>query len=414
MSLFKNIFGPRAAATTPPTPGKGASTGIVMQIVGEFTDRSRVEIKNWRDAIVATDDPERPRWVLLQDIYDNLTTDGHLSALLSLRKAATLANPFYIKDLKTGKDIPELTALLETEWFLSLLEHILDAQFRGFTVMELVDPTTMQWQLVPRRNCVPQKGMVLFESNGEKGISYRDPVFVKNVFEVQSINRLGILNNVIPQLIWKKNAQQAWADFSERFGIPLVTATTTKSDKASLDSMESSLRALGQAAQAVLPEGTAITIHDQVTKGDPHKVFQEQINTTNAEVSKALVGGTMITDNGSSKSQSEVHERTLDYKIAESDRRLVEFVVNGKVIPILRLWGFRFPDNVQFVFDRTEQLSLSDHWKIVEGALNYYEMDEAIIADTFNLPIVQKRQSPVETRHAVSQKPGASLSANFQ
>lgn len=115
---------------------------------------------------------------------------------------------------------------------------------------------------------------------------------------------------------------------------------------------------------------------------------------------------------------SEVHERTLDEKIAESDRRSIEFFVNGKLIPILRLWGFKLPDTATFLFDRTEQISLMDHWKIVNEAMQTFEMDQNVIADTFNLPItgIKSASAAVQTGlKPVSGKPAsASLAENFQ
>lgn len=409
-----SFFAPRAAAQ--PTAPTGKGVGIIMQIAGEFSDRSRADIQKWRQAIQAADNPENPRWALIQDIYSNLMTDGHLTAVLNLRKAATLANPFFIKDTSTGKEVPELTALLETEWFYHMLEHVLDTVFHGYTVLELVDPATMRWELIPRRNCVPQQQQVLFEAFGDRGLCYADPAYAKNVLEVVSLNRFGLLNNVVHQLIWKRNAQQTWADFAERFGIPMVTAETDKTGKDDLDKLQKSLMTLGQTAQGILPAGTKITIHDQVQKGDPYKVFQEQIATTNGEVSKAIIGGTMVVDDGSSRSQSEVHERTLDFKIAEADRRMVEFFVNGKLIPLLRLYGLKFPDTCRFSFDRTERISLKEQWDMVQGALNTLDIPTDWISDTFNMPITGvKASQAVPPASAEKGKPAPKgLTKNFQ
>jgi len=395
--------------------GGGSSSSIVMQLTNEFSDRARADIQKWRDALEAADNPDDPRWSTLQDLYANLLTDGHLTAVINIRKAATLSNRFIVRDAKTGKDVPEQTALLKTEWFYKMMEHLLDSVFFKYTVMELVDPVTMRWELIPRRNCSPQRGLIYLEVAGSKGIPYTDPGFARNILELQSISPFGLLNNIIPQLIWKRNAQQTWADFSERFGIPLISAETTKTDKTSLDKIEKQVRALGQAAQAILPEGTKITIHDQAQKGDPHKVFLEQITVSNEEVSKAIVGGTMVVDSGSSRSQSEVHERTLDYKIAESDRRMVEFFVNGKLIPLLRTYGFKFTDTSAFEFDRTESLSLSAHWDIVNEALSFYDVDEEWVSTTFNFPITGKKQGvpgALPAGKKLTEK--APFTANFQ
>ena len=380
--------------------------GLIAQIVGEFKDKTRSDIKKWRGALDAADNYEDPRWFILQDLYDNLMSDGHLQALMQIRTAAVTGNRFYIMD-QDGNENEEASRQLETEWFYNLMERWLYSIYRKYSVNELVDPVNMIWKMVPHRNVCPQFERIYFEVGGNKFINYTDPKFQKNLISVESIHPYGALNDIIPQLIWKRNAQQVWADLSERFGIPMVTAETITTDKKKLDEIEEALNNLGQAANAVLPEGTKVTIHDGSTKGDPHKIFMEQIKTTNDEMSKAFLGGTMVVDDGSSRSQSEVHERTLDEKIAEKDRRMIEFTVNNKLIPMLRMHGFKFNDNERFVFDRSESLSLKEHWEIVQGVLNSYEVDEQWISKTFNVPILGKKES-----QAVN--PAQSLAANFR
>ena len=143
---------------------------------------------------------------------------------------------------------------------------------------------------------------------------------------------------------------------------------TQKNDGKELKSIEGMLAKLGQAAQAVLPEGTKITIHDSSTKGDPHKVFMEQIATTNEEISKRVVGGTMINSDGSSRSQSEVHERNLNTKIAYEDITDLEFMVTDFILPLLNGYGFNFAEDDEFVFDDSENLTLAELWKIINEA----------------------------------------------
>ena len=45
------------------------------------------------------------------------------------------------------------------------------------------------------------------------------------------------------------------------------------------------------------------------SKGEAFAVFLDYLDK---QISKLVLGGTMISDNGSSRSQSEVHERTTD------------------------------------------------------------------------------------------------------
>ena len=168
------------------------------------------------------------------------------------------------------------------------------------------------------------------------------------------------------------------------------------------------LAALGEAAQAVLPEGTTIDIKP-FSGGDSYKVYDQQIARINDEISKPIVGGTMISDDGSSRSQSEVHERNLDAKLGETDRRIVQFVVNSQLLPMMQFWGWDInPDTDKFLFDTSFEVSLKEHWDIVHAAMiQGYEVDQEWVSKTFNIPIVGRREP-------IQQQPAGFLSKNFR
>src|SRR6056297_1676586 len=84
--IKKEVKIPRAAA------GTVNKKGLIAQIVGEFKDKTRSDIKKWRGALDSADNYEDPRWFILQDLYDNLATDGHIQALVQIRKAAVTGN----------------------------------------------------------------------------------------------------------------------------------------------------------------------------------------------------------------------------------------------------------------------------------------------------------------------------------
>lgn len=373
---------------------------IITKIAAEAADLSRQNIKNWRQALEAINDPENPQWYLLQDLFDYLMPDGHLGSQMFLRKAAVLSNRFMIKD-KAGKENRDRTRLMEKAWFFALMGDALDASARKYAIVQFPDakrlmnpnPLERVYDLIPHRNFVPQKNMVLQEAAGDKGFVITDPAFKNTIMVILSQEKYGYLNDLVPDLIWKRNARQAWAEFSDKFGIPLVKATTNKTNKADLDKIELMVQQMAQAAKAVLPIGTTLEIIDSATKGDPYKVFLEQINYSDVVISERILGGTMISKDGASRSQSEVHERTLDDKVSEMDKKMLEFFINDQLLPYLISIGYGLQEGDEFAFDRTESLSLAEHWKIVSEALNHYDMDEKVIAETFNLPItgIKKR-----------------------
>lgn len=405
----------RSKKKMPQTGGKHPDT-IVAKIIGEFKDRTRAEIKKWRQALELAGDIEAPRLYLLQDLYDNLKDDGHFISQVELRKAATLCAPFHIQNRKTGEIDEEKTKLFASEWFYNLMEDILEAPYYGYTLMELVDPLTLTFELVPRRNVVPMLSLVLPEVNASTGISYATG-YENTLIHIGKPSDLGLMANICGQLIWKRNAQQSWAEFSERFGFPLITATTNKTSQGDIDKIDNMLSALGEAAQAVLPEGTTIDIKP-FSGGDAYQVYDKQIERINTEIGKPITGGTMISDNGSSRSQSEVHERNLDGKIASADRRIVTFTVNNQLMRIMQAAGWNInPETDEFIFDTTVNLSLNQYFQIVTSLLEKgYPIPTKWISKTFNIPIDGEPKllaAPVSPTTKAETKPGGFL-ANFQ
>lgn len=380
------------------------------KIIAEFKDTQRAEIKKWRRAQATATDPETPRLYPLQDLCDNLKADGHFTGDIRIRKAATLCTRFSIVDKTTGEAQKEKTDFFKKKWFYDFMKIVLDSPLLGYTLIELTDTQKPRFKVIPRRNTVPTKQQVLLKVQDDKGVDFT-PAVGRTLIEVGEPEELGLMADICGQLIWKRNAQQSWAEYSEKFGMPLVTATTNKTGDAEIARVRKMLSALGEAAQAVLPEGTKIDIKESST-GDAWQVFDKQIDRINSEISKAMLGGTMVTDDGSSRSQSEVHERNLDEKIAEDDRRIVTFTVNDQLIPMLALWGHGFdPQADEFQFDPADELTLKELWDIVYKALDKYDIPDEWVAKKFGVPITARKALQLPESTATTKQ---GFTANFQ
>ena len=364
---------------------------IISHIVGEFINRSRQDIQDWRQNIDHADNPYLPRWAPFQDLLEYLRPDGHLGSQIAIRKGTVLSRRYFVRSRKTKEENEDKTALLQNEWFYNLLGDLLDCEYYVYTVAQLADPATGEpvgkYDLIPRRNFIPQQNVVLFEIFGATGVSIKDPAFDGLMVCVRSQEKLGILNDLIPDLIWKKNARQAWAEYGERFGMPMVTATTNKTNKKDLDRIEAMLKQLSGAARGLFPVGTVLDIKEGVGKGDPYKVYLEQIKYSDGSISKRILGGTMVSDDGSSRSQSEVHERTMNDIVAEADMKKMEFAVNGQVLPSKLGLYLGFTEDDEFCFDRSQDIDPAVLWTIIQGLLAMYEIPEKWISKKFNIPI---------------------------
>ncbi|MTK53284.1 DUF935 family protein [Paludibacter sp.] len=397
---FKDIFRKTPVAEAKSTaPAKTFTSEIAIQIAQEFTDRSRKDIKKWRNAILAAENPDDPRWYVLQDLYDDIMLDAQITSVIDIRNAATLNHRFYVKDKKTGEELPEQTEFFNAEWFFDFLEEVMTAVYRKYSVIQVLrDVEKPVLSIIPRRNVCIQKGYMYTEVAGNKFVDYKsDPT----VIEIVHKSPFGITTEVVPNIIWKRNALQSWAEFSEKFGQPLITATT--SNKQDIARIQNQLKTLGEAAQAVLPNGTTIQVHDLANAGDPEKCYLKQTTLHDQQISKRFVGSTTMADQGANRSQTEVHERTLDDKISIRDKRFAQFVVNGKLLPVLQMLGFPFDNTtMSFEFDMTEELTMLEHWSIVKDAADIWELDEQEVSKTFRLPIIGKKatQPPVNFKKA--------------
>lgn len=390
-----NPLKPTMAATTS-TKGRNNPNPIISRIAHQFKDRSRKDIDKWRAAIALCEDKENPRRDFLIDLIEDLITDGHVQSQLLIRRAATLNTPFQIQSKKTGQVDKDKTELIQSKWFYDIIEECINSVFYGYSVMELIsiEDGKPKFELAPRKNVVPNRGYIIPDlSNPEVKIPYNLPDQVKWILTFGNEKDLGALNNVVPNMIWKRNVMQSWAEFCEKFGIPLVTATTLRNDEKVIDHVEEMLQQLGEAAYAVFPEGTQIDFKD-AEKRDTYEVFNQKKKANNEEISKALIGGTMVSDDGSSRSQSEVHERNLEERIAPMDRREISFFVNDTLLPLLAEHGIGFTDDDKFVFELNQEIEVKEHWEIVKGMMDEgYEIEDSWLSKTFNVPITGKKKS---------------------
>jgi phage gp29-like protein len=372
---------------------------IIIKLEQEFKDRSRKDINKWRDALETAEAPDNPRWVDMQDIIDELLLDAHLASVIDLRKSATLNNRFYVVNKTDYSQDDELSALLNHSWFYQFIEYTLDAIFRKVSLLELTyNGENIHIEQIPFRNVCPQFKRVYLEVYGDKFIDYTK---MPAVIEVLHNSPFGLINDVIPNVIWKRNALQSYAEFTERFGMPLISATVSNIQDAK--KAEESLKAMGENATAVFPQGADIQVHSLANAGNPESTYIASASFHDQQVSKRIVGSTTLTDQGANRAQTQVHLDMLDFKIALADKRMIAFVVNDRLFPVLQSFGLPF-DNTksEFKFDDTEDLSLNQQWEITRDALLHYEMDIDEIKKTFNLPLIGTKQNTAGEEGGIS------------
>ncbi len=376
----------------------GRKNPKLISIVENFKDNSRKDIDKWRKALVMAYHPENPKLNLLYDLIDDLKTDGHLQSQIQMRKMSTLNTDFQVINRGSGEINQELTFTLRQQWFYELLDHALDSILYGTSVIEFTgfNGDKIGINLIPRRNTAPAKKRIYPDVTKDDFIDYSNPLFAKWLIQIGKGNDLGIINNIIPNIIWKRNVMQSWAEFCEKFGLPLITATTNTSDASVIENVNTMLLSLGEAGAATFPMGTDIKFQE-ANRTDAYQVYKYFMQSNADEISKQLVGSTMLSDQGSNRSQTEVHERSLDDKISQADKRNIGFVINDVLFPLLQQQGYNISQEDYFEFKTAEQeTDLTHMWTITSGLLDKgYDVEQDWISKTFNIPLGAKKKIQV-------------------
>jgi len=371
---------------------------VLIDMAFKTRQLTKKDIDNWRMAWQVAINYETPKRNRLLDVYNDVIIDAHLNGAIRNRKIKTMSKSFRIVNIKTGEENPELTQILEAGWFKRFISLSLDSIFWGHSLIEFgnVMNTTVrsfdQVKLIPREHVVPEYNRVLKDPSDEwnKGFDFTIPPFSDWCISVGDPYDLGILLNASPHCISKKNMMAYWDEFGELFGMPIRIGTTSTRDPNERVKVESMLTEMGSKAWGLFPEGTDIKLIE-TTRGDAYNVYDKRVERCNSELSKLINGVTMVMDNGSSKSQAQVHEHQFD-DICDNDADFVRDVINTKLFPLLKIHGFNF-DNHRFDWDESIDYTPEQQLDIDKFMVENFEIDPQVFADKYNTPVIGPKQN---------------------
>lgn len=368
-----------------------------IMVINELEVKSRQlshqDISRWRMAHQMAVDVENPKRAELYKIYDFTTNiDTHITGVVKRTKLGVLQRKFKLVD-STGKEDSEATALFKTPWFLKFMSLALDAEYYGHSLIQFGDivrfngkPSFSGISLIPRRHVCPEYGVILKNQTDEPrlGRSYKEWPYSEWVIEAGEPDDLGLFLKVTPHVISKKHVQIFWDNFAERFGIPLIYATTETRNNADRVKIEDMLKHMGNNAWAYFPQGTQLNLLE-TGKGDAFEVFDRRILRANDEISTGLAGQTMSFSDGSSRSQAEVHERGFE-EIKEAMAENLHFLCNYSLLPFMIMHGFPLQGR-KFMWDNSYELTPAETREVERMLLQYYQIDPKYFDEKYNIPI---------------------------
>ncbi len=151
--------------------------------------------------------------------------------------------------------------------------------------------------------------------------------------------RGGLARTAAAAYLIKAYALTDWSAFAEVFGMPLRLGryghAATENDIAMLIGAVANL---GSDAAAVIPDSMRVEFQQASSgSGADADVFRDLAQYADSQISKAVLGQTMTTDDGSSRAQAEVHDAVRADILAADARRLTATLNRDLARPFIDL-----------------------------------------------------------------------------
>ena len=365
---------------------KGKQGNIIQRIDVTQIRRSSQDIDSWRNAIKAAESTFFPRRSLLYDLYSEILLDGHLTAVIEKRKLSVINTPLHF--VEKGKVHEEITAMLTTENFMTMLGYVLESKIWGHSLIELSFETGfLVPTLIPRKHVVPSKGIIIKNQSDSNGFDFRTYPYSNYLLEVGESDSLGLLMKAAQYVIYKRGGFGDWAQYCELFGMPFRVAKYDGYDEKTRQELESALKDAGSAAYIVIPKETDLNFIQNNTQGSSI-LYDQLIDVCNKELSKLILGQTMTTEAGGALAQAKVHQE-VEQEIHNADKLFVRNVLNDKLIPLLRIHGFDV-GNGKFIFQEKENIEKKTRLEMDLKLADKIEIDDSYFYGTYNIPLPKK------------------------
>lgn len=385
---------------------RGGPVDIHQQVISVITHPARIESQDvgaWRNAVNMAKFGQLNQ---LYRLYENILTDGVFSRTIEKRIEAITNAELVFTDVN-GKYIDVINDIIDTPEFEKLLREIMLAKAWGVSVIDITSVMPFSCFSVPRRNINTKKKLILPDEFSDAGLKYDD---IPYIIEVKSDDPFGFIHKAAVYVIYKRGGYGDWAQFIEIFGMPFRQGEYNAHDQASRDELIKSLTNMGGASWAVVPKDANLKI-TPMSQGSNGDLYDKFLDRCDKEILISVLGQTMTTIDGSSKSQSETH-KDVEEDINKSDRRFVRRVLNTLMLPVLERGGlpvnkgwFMFPEQgealsteakVRIALDlRRDGLPVSDEYLYEISGVRKPEKGETIskpAATLLPLPSVEQTE----------------------
>ncbi len=281
--------------------------------------------------------------------------DLHYRAVLQTRKLAVAGLPWDVQPADASRAARKSADLarqvLEAIDLPELAVQMLAAVSNGYAVAEIVwqtdGPAWVPQAILPREahwfrfDRETGRSLRLFDGTPD-GAELPPYKFICHSPKVVAGIPLmgGLARSALWAWVFKSYALRDWAAFAELYGQPIrlgkYEAGATREDIAVL---KRAVFELGSDAGAVIPAGMALEIVESGSKTASADLYQRLIEYLDRQVSKAVLGQTLTTDQGSSGSlaQARVHDEVRADLMRADARALASTLSRDLIAPLIRL-----------------------------------------------------------------------------
>ena len=403
VNLSGNAIGKKVTLSGADTQNIEKVTKLMVDVIRRQRRLWRKELNDWQASRFARYQAEVPKTYLMQELYQDVMLDGHLTGITGNRTLRT-TNKDYIFTIDGIKDDALTELIKDKEWFENIIQWAHESTYYGYSLIWVKDfekGNIKEVELIERGLVVPEHKVLLYDINADKGIDYST---IKDILlYAQFYDNVGLLEKAAVYTILKRHSWGSWDEFEELFGIPIRIAKIASQSETVKNEVAGWLEEMGSAPYGVFPIGTEVDIKEN-SKTDSFNVFFQKIKALDAELSKLVLHQTMTTENGSSKAQGSVHENTLEEVIYADEKKELAFL-NNRLIPAMRLLGYKIPDKAKIAVEKTTDPN--DQIKI-DGVLlgAGYVLTQDYIEETYGVEVESMPGATQEVKNPDNTKKG--------
>ena len=391
--------------------GKRTNTSMPSGLMNHSATMMRVEdLNSWKTALMLATDPDNPDKQNLRALYDNMKLDNHLGSVLETRIAKTQQSPFKLSH-KTSKERNEdAETLFKTLWFQEFVKLVLESKFEGTKLIELFQ-TDEEGKLseiteIPQSHFNPKKGIILKEPGQPTGTDYKNGPLSNFYIQIgKDYKDLGTFALIAPIILAKKLGLGSWLDFIEKYGVPPLFVTTDREDDNRLLELFE-MATNFKANNFMIGRGNEKFEIPSITSTNSQEAFDGLIKRADNEISKRFLGGTGLTDEKGFVGSVEIQFEFAQFRFT-SDKLLVSYVVNEKLIPLLVKLSpvYSFLKDYRFEWDDEDEMTVDKLIKIITALGVYFDFDPDQIEQITGLKILGvKSATPAEPNAPASKK----------